>query len=168
MTKILVGLLAMVPFVGLILAAWIISIQANNNYIGHLERAATANTIEIAKTELSVSVTYLKNNKMTDGYTSAIYRTPDEDVGYWYKNLDASLAGLNAAAARTEMSELERSNILLKLRETLQGHGSEGTYVIHPDGISRYPNNGLWSFFFTVTGVLALVGFILVTIGLNE
>ena len=49
---------------------------------GHLKRAADANTIELAKQELDIALSYLEREGMTEGYTSVLYKTPDEDVGF--------------------------------------------------------------------------------------
>lgn len=57
-------------------------IDFNQNYSGRLERAANANTVELAVKELDAAIQYAEANGYTNGYTSVIYRTPDEDVEY--------------------------------------------------------------------------------------
>lgn len=128
-------------------------IQYDRNCGGHLKRAADANTVELARTELETSLKYLEANNMTSGYTSVFYTTPDEDIGFWYTNLNASLGELNAV--RAEASPLERSNLLMKLRETLLDKDK----INDPTGISIYPHNtglALWlilaSLFCAITG----------------
>lgn len=105
----------------------------------HIKRASDANTVEMATDEMRTVIRYLEDNKMTEGYTSMLYNTPDEDVGYWYKNLKSSLEELEKV--KPETTQLERSNILLKLRETLLDHGDRGDTVTVPSGISVFPNN---------------------------
>ena len=105
----------------------------------HIKRAADANTVEMAAKEMRIVIAYLEDNKMTDGYTSILYNTPDEDVGFWYKNLKSSLEELEKV--KPETTQMERSNILLKLRETLLDHGDSGDKVTVPNGISVFPNN---------------------------
>jgi len=110
---------------------------------GYLKRAADANTIELADKELTKAVTYIEGNGLTSGYTSVIYRTPDEDLGFWYSNLKASQKELQEIDS--EATQLERTNVLMKLRETLLDDGESGQSVTQPDGISVYPNNAvLW------------------------
>ena len=114
---------------------------------GHLMLAANANTIELAKEQLSIAINFLNANQMTEGYTSLIYNTPDEDVGFWYKNLKASLKELKEVSP--EATQLEKSNVLMKLRETLIDHaGNKGDEVTTPSGISIFPNNKMicWGF----------------------
>jgi hypothetical protein len=87
---------------------------------------------------------------MTSGYTSILWQTPDEDIGFWYTNLKASQQELQNLQSN---SALEKTNVLIKLRETLLDVG-ERTRVTEPEGLSVYPNNKLWAFLMT----FALVG----------
>lgn len=117
-------------------------IEFNQNCSGRLERAANANTVELAVKELDAAIQYAEANGYTNGYTSVIYRTPDEDVEYWYNNLCASRQELVNLSDST--STLEKTNTLMKLRETLTDNGEYGTQVIYPIGLQFYPHNFLW------------------------
>lgn len=111
------------------------------NVTGYLKRAADANTIDLASVELGKAITYLEKNNLTTGFTSIIYQTPDEDIDFWYRNLKASedeLKNLNSTSA------LEKTNVLMKLRETLLDTG-EKTKVTIPPGLAVYPHNTLWA-----------------------
>jgi hypothetical protein len=119
---------------------------------GYLKRAADSNNIDTAKKELSKSLKYLETNKLTKGYTSVFYKTPSEDLGFWYKNLKQSYDSLNTLDEKT--SELEKSNMLMKLRETLLDDGESGTKITIPDGISIYPHNILFCSIFIFTIIL--------------
>lgn len=112
----------------------------NINCTGYLSRAANANTVDLASAELSTAIDYLKQQKLTEGYTSIFWRSPSEDIGWWFNNLETSLHELKSLPQ--ESSQLERTNVLMKLRETLQDHGSEGSStVVVPQGITIYPAN---------------------------
>lgn len=118
------------------------SVTLNQNCTGYLKRAADANTVETAKEQLQKSTQYLEANGLTKGYTSVLWKTPDEDIGFWYKNLKASenvLSEIDSSA-----STLERTNVLMKLRETLMDNGEKSDKVTVPEGLSRYPNNVMW------------------------
>jgi hypothetical protein len=125
---------------------------------GHFGRAAAANTIEIAQEELATGIAYIEAHGMTSGYTSIFYETPDENVGFYYKNLIASQAELRSLSSST--STLEKSNALLKLRETLL---QEDGRLDEPSGISLFPNNALYalwgwlSFIFLVAAVAVCI-----------
>lgn len=117
-----------------------LQVVLEQNCTGHLKRAADANTIELAKTELAQAISYLEQEGDTVGYTSVIYKTPDEDVAFWYHNLKASYAEL--CSIPEDASILESSNTLMKLRETLVDSNDHGkTEVTVPPGFSRFPNN---------------------------
>lgn len=120
----------------------------------HLKRAADANTIELARQEMKVVIDYLEKNGLTEGYTSVLYKSPDEDVGFWYKNLKAAFQELENV--KPEATQLERTNVLMKLRETLVDQG-ESVQVTEPSGISVYPSNSgyaVWG----MLGLLCLFG----------
>ena len=138
--------------IGVIEIVWIV--QFDRGCEGYLKRAADANTVELAKVELAKAVKYLESNKMTEGFTSVIYTTPDEDVGFLYKNLAQSLEELKALPSSA--TPLEKSNMLMKLRETILDEG-KGTHVTLPEGISRFPYNTLCSVVTFISLFLAFV-----------
>ena len=117
-------------------------IDFKQNCSGRLERAANANTVELAVKELDAAIQYAEAKGFTTSYTSVIYRTPDEDVEYWYNNLCASRQEL--VKLPDSASTLEKTNTLMKLRETLTDTGENGTQVIYPIGLQFYPHNFLW------------------------
>ena len=81
---------------------------------GYLKRAADANTVKLAKEELSKAINYIEAKGYTQGYTSLLWTTPDEDLGFWYANLKSSLDELNTLPG--DATSLEKSNMLMKLR----------------------------------------------------
>ena len=131
-------------------------VKFKQNVTGYLKRAADANTIELAEKELTKVIGYLEANNLTSGYTSLFWKTPDEEIDYWYQNLKASQVELQNLKSE---SALERTNVLIKLRETLVDVG-ERTKVTVPEGMAVYPNNKLWAFlmlFATVAGTIGLM-----------
>lgn len=58
-------------------------IDFRQNCSGRLERAANANTVELAVKELDAAIQYAEAKGYTSGYTSVLYNTPDEDVEYY-------------------------------------------------------------------------------------
>jgi hypothetical protein len=148
--------------VGLLSGSWwatarvVKGIQLDQQCGGYLKRAADANTIPTAAKELQIAVDYLRDHDMTIGYTSLLWRTPDEDMGFFYTNLSQALAELNSVPA--EASSLERSNVLMKLRETLLDTGDKGSIsVTGPDGLSVYPNNWAYFLWFILSAVFVMI-----------
>lgn len=135
------------------------TIQFDRNCGGYLKRAADANTVELAKKQLRVSLDYMEREGLITGYTSILYRTPDEDVGFWYTNIKSSLTELEQM--NTNATQLERSNLLMKLRETLLDEGKSASITI-PGGISIYPNNVAMAFFGWLSAILMVIGVVVV------
>ena len=113
-------------------------VEFNQNCTGYLKQAADANTIELAIDRLDKAIEYAESKNWTDGYTSVLWKTEDENIGFWYKNLKASRVELEKALFSTQM---EQTNVLMKLRETLTDNSENGTYITYPDGLWKYPNN---------------------------
>jgi len=148
------------PFLGWFGLRIIKDVMFNINCLGHLKRAADANTVEIAREELEIAVGFLEKENITKGYTSIIYRTPDEDVGFWYKNLKASLEELKIVNPRA--TQLEKSNLLMKLRETLLDSKHGNITITAPRGISVFPHNTtyfLWAIFSVILLVPSVILF---------
>lgn len=133
------------------------NIQFNRNCEGYLKRAADANTVETAKAELEKAIAYMDAKNLKVGYTSVIYTSPSEDVEFWYNNISASYKEVSLIDSTS--SQLEKSNMLMKLRETLLDNSDGGTSVTMPAGISRYPNNTTWMFAMWLAGFLFLGAF---------
>lgn len=136
----------LIAIIGLIVPTFCLvkSIKFNQDCAGYLKQAADANTAELALERLNKALAYIEDHNLTSGYTSVIWRTEDENVGYWYENLKACQKELEECLDGTQ---LEKSNVLMKVRESLTDEGEKGTTLTVPDGISRYPNNlvlGLW------------------------
>lgn len=149
-----------------------IAIAAMNVYVGiykrivfdihctsHLKLAADSNTVEMAKNELKIAIDYLEERGLTSGNTSIFYDSPVNDLDFWYKNLKSSYEELNKITANT--SQLERTNVLMKLRETILDHGTDGDMVTVPSGIAVYPWQGVWFFLGFVNISLIVLGFLI-------
>ena len=92
----------------------------------YLQRTQTANTVELAKENLDTALNNFITRYPTTGYTSILYNTPDEDVGYWYRNLKAAQNELDEIDVN-KITKLEQSNILMKLRESLEVGTPQGS-----------------------------------------
>ena len=122
---------------------------------GHLKRAADANTIPLAKKELGIAVEYLTANCLTEGSTAVFFHVPSADIGFLYTNLSAALDELDKIDLE-KASNIEKSNMLIKLRETILDSG-KGDSITLPHGISVFPYNKSQFFFSWITGLGAIV-----------
>ena len=128
---------------GVTVGIW--SILLNKDGTGYLKRAADSNTVELAQQEMNRALTYIESNNLTTGYTSIIYNTPSEDIEFWYINLTSAKVVLDEIIANKNATPLEKSNVLMKLRETLLDHSGSRESLTIPRGLARYPHNGLIS-----------------------
>jgi len=130
-------------------------ILMDRSCLGHLKRAADSNTVELAQKELEVAIGYIEQNNLDYGYTSIFYNTPDEDMEFWAENLKQSKQEIDEVIAMDPpATPLEKSNVLMKLRETLLDHGQHGEGLTYPDGLTRYPHNGMLLFIQALIAVL--------------
>lgn len=132
-----------------------VNIQFGLHCDDYLELAANANSIEIAQTRLNKAIDYVEAHNLTKGNTSIIWDSPTNDIGMWYENLKASQAEL--ATVKPDASSLEKSNILMKLRESLTANGEKGDRLVRPSGIAFYPNQTFICFLFWLS-LLVLAG----------
>ena len=120
-------------------------VKANSfkiNCSAYIKRAADANTVELAKTELAKAIEYAEANNLTHGIVSIILKNPQNDIGFWYENMKAAYAELEALPE--DASSLEKTNVFMKLRESLTDADDDGVNITVPDGISIYPNNAMY------------------------
>lgn len=144
-----VFILSLVAFLGVVGFRVVKLIEFKQNCSGYLERAANATTTETARKELKTATKYLEQNSLTIGYTSVLWKTPSEDVGFWYDNIKAAEKELEKVTENT--TALEKTNILMKLRETLMEKGKDSDNITVPSGLSIYPNNLLMGILFWIT-----------------
>ena len=140
-------------------------VEFNQNCKGYLKQAADANTIELAIERLDKAIDYVELKDWTDGYTSILWRTEDENIGFWYKNIKASRTELEKAL---DSSQMEQTNVLMKLRETLTDNNENGTYITYPDGLWKYPHNMEFAIFSWIIHILLIVMWILWLIKILE
>lgn len=113
------------------------SIQFSANCGNYLELSADANSIEIAEKQLTKAIDHLEANDLTSGYTKIFVYYPKNDIGMWYDNLKSAQTQLRGMLEKEEITELEESNMLMKLRETIL---NDDGCLTHPIGISLHPN----------------------------
>jgi len=121
----------------------------------YLQRAATANSITLASSNLDTAIRYLDKNNLTDGQVSIFLKQPKNDISYWYANLKSAQDEL--ANMKPDAAQLEVSNELMKIKETLVTATSDGETLICPEGIEIYPYNAVLFWLSIVSGIPAFV-----------
>lgn len=166
--KTLIGLILVIPFLIWGGVRWRAEYVLTRDCTGHLKLAADANSLKLARQELQTAITYLEQNNYTKGSTAIIFNNPSKDVGFFYNNLVSTRDTVDVELKRTNISELEISNVLMKLRETVLDHGEKGDQVTQPPGLAVFPNNlgmAVWGW---VSALIATAGAILIFVGLHE
>ncbi len=135
-------------------------VQFNLNCTQNLKRAADANTVERAKEELGKAIFYAEKNNLTEGVVSIFLHQPKNDVGYWYQNMIESYDELENLPE--DATSLEKTNVLMKLRETLTDETESGVSVTIPNGISIYPRNVAYFWWGLLSPIFCLVLWIMV------
>ena len=131
-------------------------VQFNINCTQHLKRAADANTVERAKEELKKAISYAEKNNLTEGVVSIFLHQPKNDIGYWYQNITETYNELENLPE--DATSLEKTNVLMKLRETLTDEKESGVTVTIPNGISIYPGNIAY-FWWGLLSIIFCIGF---------
>lgn len=140
----IIATISLIAWAGVRIVEWI---SFDRNCEAYIIRAADANTVEMAKDNLQKAIEYAEENNLTEGtvYIVKFLKDPRNDVGFWYKNMKDAYMELDTLPE--DATALEKTNVLMKLRESLL----DG----EPSGITVYPNNiayfwwGLLSLIFT-------------------
>lgn len=129
--------------------------QFDANCTQYIKRAADASSVDVAKRELGKAIEYCEENGLTEGIVSIFLKQPKNDIGFWYENMKVAYAELEALPE--DSTPLEKTNVLMKIRESLTENGENSSYVSTPEGIEIYPNNVLYLLWvtFSLIGCLA-------------
>ena len=125
------------------------AVSFNMNCHAYIHRAAGASDIETSKVELAKAIDYIEQNNLTEGTVSIFLKNPTNDVGFWYDTLKSAYKKLDTFPE--DVTQLEQSNYLMRMRESFLEVGL-------PEGISIYPNNVLY-FWWSMISLIAAVAF---------
>ena len=103
----------------------------------YLKRSADSNIVKLAKDNLDIAITYLEERELTNGVVGIFLKQPGNDIGFFYTNLKACQTELENI--KEDATQLEKSNILMKLRETILDSSQNGVSVTHPCEMYVYP-----------------------------
>ena len=116
------------------------SVEFSRDCTSYLSLSANANSVEIAEERLTAAIDYLEENNLTSGDCKFfVSNRPENDIGYWYNNLKSAQTQLREIIINNSATELEKSNVLMKLRETLL----DDDHIVTPTRLWIYPNQTL-------------------------
>ena len=131
---------------------------------GYLKSAADAPIIKLAKGELDTALEYMTVHKLYKGHSHLIIPSRQADVGYWYLRIETARKDLDTITK--DSTGLEKSNMLMKLRETLLDEGESGTEVTLPPHIAIFPLQWFWIICMTFGTICTILGGILIFVEL--
>ena len=134
--------IAIILFLGLMVVETVKDTQFDLHCTQYIKRAADASTVETAKEELAKAISYAEEHGMTEGNTSIFLKQPQDDVGFWYRNMKNAYHELDNLP--DDSSALEKANVLMKVRESLVDQGESSVMVTLPQDLSIFPNNVLY------------------------
>lgn len=137
-----VAILFTVLLVGFVTARVYKSVSFYVDCSSHINKATYANDVETAKNELIKAIDYIEKKNLTEGNTSLFFKNTRNDIGILYGTLKSVHKELESFSENA--TQLEKSNFLIGIREIL-------LKVRIPNGISIYPNNDFYAFWFLVS-----------------
>jgi len=154
-TRVTLGFLLILPLVLFVIGRIAVGIGFTQDVGGRLKRAADANSIALAETELQAALEGMASRGCTAGRSHIIWYTPACDVGFWHGNIEDAAAELKAFPE--DADALTISNQLMKLRETLLDDGTTVSVTLPPN-IAIFPSQAAWGGSALCLILLAILG----------
>lgn len=135
----------------------------SRNCEDYLKLAGDAPTLERADEFLGKAVGFVEQKGLTGGNSAYIFRTPKNDVGIWYGQLKAAKETTGTLLKKigenpTSVTQLERDNALMKIREVVLDDSQGGVSVTAPEHIMWFPNQWLIALWWFATMVGLVIG----------
>lgn len=161
MFKIGIGVLGILILVVVV----VVSIYNFDNGCGsYLKLAGDAPTVEKADEFLGRALEYIEQNGLTRGNSAYLMKTPASDLKIWYEQIKGAKATTESILARQQAGEqvtqLEKDNALMKIREVVLDDTSSGTSVTQPAWVTVHPNQWIYLAWALISIGLAVWGFI--------
>ena len=152
------GFIAFVSF--LVFLAWAgariyAGIQFDQHIENYISQAASSPSPQIAEQKLGVAIAEIDREGLTSCNTGILFTYPTNDLGFWYGRLVDSRALLRRLPPGD--SELEVSNTMMRVHESLVSDGKNGQSIVVPEGISIYPHNVLFLWWGLLSGLTCCV-----------
>jgi len=149
-----VGIIILIGMIIVTIVCWY------GNRVGckdYLKLAGDAPNVQKANEFLEKALVYMEKRGLTSGNSAFIFRTPSSDVGIWYNQIKgAQQTVANIIGRGDAASQLEKDNVLMKIREVVLDQDEKGTTVTMPPNITIFPFQ--WLFLLTiVVGVLMII-----------
>ncbi len=129
--------------------------------------AYNANTIALAKEYWEKGIKFLEDNNLTTGNTGAFWKTPEDDLEFFYKNVVEMRNYLNTPPDTLSDSSFDQKIVSGSTlskgdpltvfdRKTLSARLKK-TWKNAPEGIEIYPNNCIYAIWGWISGLVCIV-----------
>ncbi|MBU4360903.1 hypothetical protein L6279_03595 [Candidatus Parcubacteria bacterium] len=130
----------------------------------YLKLTGDAPNIQKADEFLTKVLDYIEKKNLTQGNSAIIFHTPSADLSIWYNQIKGAKETLEIVLQRKDassISQLERDNALMKVREVVLDDGKEGVQVTAPPNISWFPHQGKVAWWWIFTCIFIIGGAII-------
>lgn len=125
----------------------------------YLKLSADAPNIQKADDFLDKALEYLERKNLTKGNSAYLFHAPSNDVGIWYEQIKGAKETTKDILERdSSVSQLEKDNSLMKVREVILDEGSDGTQVTMPVHLDTFPYQWLFLLWWIFTIIILIVG----------
>lgn len=132
----------------------------------YLKRAADSASPEKCGEELDKAIEYAKDNNLTKGNTGIFFKTPACDIKFWFENLEKAREALKEVGGQA--TAMEKSNVLMRVRETLLDSADKSVEVTLPPKIELYPHVLVFSVMFWIGAIVGILGLVFFFASLKE
>lgn len=156
-----VSIALVVPFFAFAITRIVKSTQFDDNCTYHIDQALQSDDPKYSVAQADQAIQYMKDHKLTSGYTTIAGKSADEDVGLWYQAImekDNYLHTLQEASP----DDLKKFQEYAAKRNL----AAESTRV--PGGISVFPHNVAFFVWELISLALAVAGVIGIIVFINE
>jgi hypothetical protein len=128
----------------------------------YLKLAGDAPTVERAHSFLGTAVAHIESHNLTQGNAAFIFKTPSQNLGIWYGQIKGAYDTAGTLLQREKanpgsVTQLERDNALMKIREVVLDQGDRSPSVTAPKNAWLYPNQWGFVLLWIVTVLLCAV-----------
>jgi|GEM_PF-4101285 len=133
----------------------------------YLKLAGDAPNIEKADKFLGQALAHIEKENLTSGNSAYMFKTPINDVGIWHEQIKGAKDTTEDIIKRIKenplaVSQLERDNALMKIREVVLDGSKKGTKVTLPDAITWFPYQWGMLIWWCMSVISAIAGWLLV------
>jgi len=166
----IVGTIALIIVIVIAVSRW----YSFYNEIGdYLKLAGDAPTVEKADSFLGTALNAIEHRGLTSGNSAFIFHKPNADLGIWYNQIKGAKETTATVLKRAStdpgsLTQLERDNALMKIREVVLDNSSGGITVTTPPNITWYPQQWGILMGIIISAIILVIGVVLLLVAFDS